>query len=140
MDSRSKVCDERTPMASSWERRDAEKEERLYNALGAALNRLIDTAGASNAVIAQACGEFYAQVCAALSVENGETPEQPAMQHRAISKLARKTNHIERFNNTLRQRVSRLVRDALSFSKKLANHIGAINLFICRYNLTRAAA
>ena len=64
----------------------------------------------------------------------------PAAQHRAISKLARKTNHIERFNNTLRQRVSRLVRDALSFSKKLAHHIGAIKLFICHYNLTRAAA
>jgi len=26
-----------------------------------------------------------------------------------------------------------LVRDALSFSKKLANHIGAIKLFICHY-------
>src|SRR5262249_47226408 len=64
----------------------------------------------------------------------------PTAQHRAISKLARKTNHIERFNNTLRQRMSRLVRDALSFSKKLANHIGAIKLFICHYNLTRAAA
>jgi insertion element IS1 protein InsB len=64
----------------------------------------------------------------------------PAAQHRAITKLARKTNHIERFNNTLRQRVSRLVREALSFSKKLANHIGAIKLFICHYNLTRAAA
>src|SRR5919202_4865002 len=44
----------------------------------------------------------------------------PAAQHRAISKLARTTNHIERFNNTLRHRVSRLVREALSFSKKLA--------------------
>src|ERR671930_701969 len=64
----------------------------------------------------------------------------PAAQHKAISKLARKTNHTERFNNTLRQRVSRLVRDALSFSKKLANHIGAIKLFICHYNLTRVAA
>jgi insertion element IS1 protein InsB len=64
----------------------------------------------------------------------------PAAQHRAISKLARKTNHVERFNNTLRQRVSRLVREALSFSKKLANHIGAIKMFICHYNLTRAAA
>jgi insertion element IS1 protein InsB len=64
----------------------------------------------------------------------------PAAQHRAISKLASKTNHIERFNNTLRQRVSRLVREALSFSKKLANHIGAIKLFICHYNPTRAAA
>jgi insertion element IS1 protein InsB len=62
----------------------------------------------------------------------------PAAQHRAISKLARTTNHIERFNNTLRQRVSRLVRQTLSFSKKLANHIGAIKFFICDYNLTRA--
>jgi insertion element IS1 protein InsB len=64
----------------------------------------------------------------------------PRAQHQAISKLARKTNLIERFNNTLRQRVSRLVREALSFSKKLANHIGAIKLFICHDNLTRAAA
>ena len=64
----------------------------------------------------------------------------PAAQHKAISKLARQTNHIERFNNTLRQRVSRLVREALSFSKTLANHIGAIKLFICHYNLMRAAA
>jgi insertion element IS1 protein InsB len=64
----------------------------------------------------------------------------PAAQHQAITKSARKTNHLERFNNTLRQRVSRLVREALSFSKKLTNHIGAIKLFICHYNLTRAAA
>lgn len=62
----------------------------------------------------------------------------PAAQHRAISKKARKTNHIERFNNTLRQRVSRLVRSALSFSKKLDNHVGAIQYFICHSNLTRA--
>ena len=64
----------------------------------------------------------------------------PAVQHKAIHKLARKTNHVERFNNTLRQRVSHLVRETLSFSKKLANHIGAIKYFICHYNLTRAAA
>src|SRR6266568_1355690 len=63
----------------------------------------------------------------------------PAAQHYPIGKLARKTNHIERFNNTLRQRVSRLVRSALSFSKTLANHIGAIKYFICHYNLTKAA-
>jgi insertion element IS1 protein InsB len=64
----------------------------------------------------------------------------PPAQHKAITKNARKTNHIERFNNTLRQRVSRLVRDTLSFSKKLANHIGAIKFFICHYNLVKAAA
>jgi len=33
-----------------------------------------------------------------------------------------RTNIIERFNCTLRQRVSRLARDALSFSKILSNH------------------
>ena len=64
----------------------------------------------------------------------------PAERHKAITKKARKTNHGERFNNTLRQRVSRLVRETLSFSKKLANHIGAIKYFICHYNLTKATA
>jgi insertion element IS1 protein InsB len=64
----------------------------------------------------------------------------PAERHKAITRKARKTNHVERFNNTLRQCVSRLVRYTLSFSKKLANHIGAIKFFICHYNLTRAAA
>jgi len=63
-------------MASSWERRDEHKEERLYNALGATLNRLIEAEGASNAVIAQGCGEFFAQVLAALSVESGDTQAQ----------------------------------------------------------------
>jgi insertion element IS1 protein InsB len=64
----------------------------------------------------------------------------PPAQHRAITKLARKTNPVERFNCTLRQRVSRLVRATLSFSKKLANHVGAIKYSICDYNLTRGAA
>jgi insertion element IS1 protein InsB len=64
----------------------------------------------------------------------------PADRHTAITKKARKTNHIERFNNTLRQRLSRLVRDTLSFSKKVAHHIGAIKWFICHYNLEKAAA
>lgn len=64
----------------------------------------------------------------------------PPERHCAITKQARKTNHIERFNNTLRPRLSRLVRETLSFSKKLANHIGAIRYFICHYHLTRAAA
>ena len=64
----------------------------------------------------------------------------PTERHKAITKNARKTNHIERFNNTLRQRVSRLVRATLAFSKKVENHIGAILYFICHYNLTRATA
>ena len=68
------------------------------------------------------------------------TGVMPAERHQAITKKARNTNPIERFNNTLRQRVSRLVRETLSFSKKLAHHIGAIKYFICYYNLTRVAA
>ena len=62
----------------------------------------------------------------------------PAKQHRVVKKQKRLTNHIERFNCTLRQRISRLVRKSLSFSKKLANHIGAIKYFICHYNLEKA--
>ncbi len=64
----------------------------------------------------------------------------PAERHKAITKKARKTNHIERFNNTLRQRVSRLVRETLASSQKLVNHIGAVKYFICHDNLTRATA
>ena len=64
----------------------------------------------------------------------------PAAQHKAITQYARKTNHLERFNNTMRQRVSRLVRDTLAVSKKLANHIGAFKDCICHDNLTRAPA
>jgi IS1 family transposase len=46
-------------------------------------------------------------------------------------------HHIERFNNTLRHWVSRLVRQSLAFSKKLDNHIGAIWLFVQHYNSSR---
>jgi insertion element IS1 protein InsB len=64
----------------------------------------------------------------------------PTAQPKAMTKLARKINHIERSNNTLRRRVSRRVRDTLAFSKKLAHHLGAIKFFRCEDNLTRATA
>ena len=64
----------------------------------------------------------------------------PAIQHRIVTKASRGTNHIERLNCTLRQRVSRLVRATLSFSKKLTNHIGAIKYFLSQYNLELARA
>ncbi len=53
--------------------------------------------------------------------------------HYAIGKETVQTNHIERLNNPLRQRISRLVRQSLSFSKKMDNHIGAIWYFIHNY-------
>lgn len=58
----------------------------------------------------------------------------PSKRHRAVGKETGQTNHIERLNNTLRQRISRLVRKSLSFSKNLQNHIGAIWYFIHDYN------
>jgi IS1 family transposase len=58
----------------------------------------------------------------------------PGKRHRAVGKETGLTSYIERFNNTLRQRVSRLVRKTLSFSKKLDNHIAAIWNFIHHYN------
>jgi insertion element IS1 protein InsB len=58
----------------------------------------------------------------------------PSERHQAVGKESGKTSYIERFNCTMRQRVSHLVRKTLSFSKKLENHIGAIWLFIHYYN------
>lgn len=59
--------------------------------------------------------------------------------HFRVGKDSGLTAYIERFNCTLRQRASRLVRKALSFSKSLENHIGAIKYFICHYNLNTRA-
>jgi IS1 family transposase/transposase-like protein len=58
----------------------------------------------------------------------------PSKRHRVVSKQSGLTSYIERFNNTLRQRVSRLVRKTLSFSKNIDNHVGAIWNFIHHYN------
>jgi IS1 family transposase len=58
----------------------------------------------------------------------------PKKRHKSVGKETGLTNRIERFNRTMRQRVSRLVRKTLSFSKKLSNHIGAIWHFIHHYN------
>lgn len=58
----------------------------------------------------------------------------PAHRHRPVGKETGRTNKIENFNCLLRQRISRLVRKTLSFSKKIENHIGAIWNFIHHYN------
>ena len=74
--------------------------------------------------------------CALCYTDFWEAYEQvlPSKRHRAVGKETGKTSYIERFNNTLRQRVGRLVRKTLSFSKKLSNHIGAIWYFVHHYN------
>jgi len=48
----------------------------------------------------------------------------PAARHRSCAKSTGHTNIIERFNCTLRQRVSRLVRDALSFPRSWRITVG----------------
>lgn len=58
----------------------------------------------------------------------------PTGRHIVVGKESGKTSFIERFNNTIRQRLSRFVRKTLSFSKILKNHIGSLWLFIHDYN------
>ena len=58
----------------------------------------------------------------------------PEGQHRPGGKEAGQTNHIERWNNTLRQRLARFVRQTLSFSKRRLMHKVCLGLFIYGYN------
>jgi IS1 family transposase len=61
----------------------------------------------------------------------------PSAQHVACEKQSGQVSLVERFNCTLRQRVSRLVRKSLSFSKSDWFHEEAIKYFIAHYNLER---
>ena len=74
--------------------------------------------------------QVYRQ-CAVVYTDLWEAYEQviPAKRHQAVGKETGKTSYIERFNCTLRHRVSPLVRKALLFLKKRENHIGAIGNF-----------
>ena len=74
--------------------------------------------------------------CAVIYTDHWEAYKTvlPGNRHHAVGKETGLTSYIERFNNTLRQRVSRLVRKTLSFSKNLENHISAIWNFIHYYN------
>lgn len=58
----------------------------------------------------------------------------PSRQHRPVGKETGETAHVERFNNTLRQRCANLVRKTLSFSKRILWHEIRIRLFIDHYN------
>lgn len=59
----------------------------------------------------------------------------PQNQHFPVSKATGQTAHIERFNNTLRQRLAPLVRKTLSFSKSIIHHESSLRLFLHHYNL-----
>lgn len=83
----------------------------------------------------QSLPPIYRQ-CAVCYTDFWEAYEQvlPSTRHRAVGKESGLTSYIERLNNTLRQRIGRLVRKTLSFSKKLSNHIGAVWYFVHHYN------
>ncbi len=59
----------------------------------------------------------------------------PADQHTAIGKDGGETAHVERWNNTLRQRLGRFVRKSLSFSKSEEMHEVCLRLYLHTYNL-----
>ena len=59
----------------------------------------------------------------------------PAEHHQAVSKASGLTAHVERFNNTLRQRLARFVRKTLAFSKSSQMHLNCLHRFLVRYNL-----
>ena len=61
----------------------------------------------------------------------------PQEQHEATGKEEGETCHVERWINTLRQRLSRFVRETLSFSKSRQMHRCCLKLFIHRHNLER---
>jgi insertion element IS1 protein InsB len=62
----------------------------------------------------------------------------PEEQHAAVGKETGETAHVERWNNTLRQRLARFVRMTLSFSKSIVMHEAYLLLFLHRYNQDRA--
>jgi insertion element IS1 protein InsB len=59
----------------------------------------------------------------------------PQSTHHKVGKQSGETNHVERLNNTLRQRISRIVRKCLSFSKKEYMLNLHFKLFAFHYNL-----
>lgn len=63
-----------------------------------------------------------------------------AQTHQSVGKETGQTAHVERWNNTLRQRLARFVRQTLSFSKSEFMHKLVLKLFIIRYNLERRQA
>lgn len=62
----------------------------------------------------------------------------PEEQHTAGGKETGETAHVERWNNTLRQRLARFVRMTLSFSKSVVMHETCLLFFLHRYNRERA--
>ncbi len=61
----------------------------------------------------------------------------PKEQHAAVGKETGETAHVERWNNTLCQRLARFVRMTLSFSKSVVMHEACLLLFLHCYTRER---
>ncbi len=61
----------------------------------------------------------------------------PEGRHTAVGKETGETAHVERWINTLRQRLARFTRETLAFSKTLRMHKICLRRFIHRYNRLR---
>ena len=59
----------------------------------------------------------------------------PSETHQCVGKESGETAHVERWNNTLRQRLARFVRKTLSFSKSDKFHEMVLRLYIHYYNV-----
>ena len=57
-----------------------------------------------------------------------------SVTHQSVGKESGETAHIERWNNTLRQRLARFVRKTLSFSKSDVYHEAVLKLYLHYYN------
>lgn len=57
-----------------------------------------------------------------------------AASHRSVGKETGETAHMERSNNTLRQRVGRMLRKALSFSKDATWHDRVVHWLVVTYS------
>ena len=57
-------------------------------------------------------------------------------RHQSVDKQTGQTAHVERWFNTLRQRLARFTRRSLAFSKRDDFHDGLLRLFIYHYNLS----
>ncbi len=85
------------------------------------------------------CRELYERLpraykrCATYS-DFWSTYDEVFPHNRSVGKETGETAHVERWNNTLRQRLGRFTRKTLSFSKLKSMHETCLRLFIHQYN------
>ncbi len=62
----------------------------------------------------------------------------PEEQHTAVGKETGEPAHVERWNNTLRQRLARFVRMTFSFAKSVVMQEACLLRFLHRYHVDQA--